>query len=77
MTLIRRLIALEAELRPPDQRAREEAISEAARRVINAVNALAAGLPPSCPVEHALVRHQLDIGAAIAELLEHRRARAR
>jgi hypothetical protein len=70
-----RLAALERLLGSDHGRQRriEEAVAEAARKVINAVNHLAAGHAPTCPVEHALVDNDLDILAAIEQVLEARR----
>jgi hypothetical protein len=71
-----RLAALEQRLGPPDPRRREEALAEASRRVINATNYFAAGGAPSCPVEHALVDNQLDIAAAVEQVLAARRGKS-
>jgi hypothetical protein len=45
--------------------------------VINAINHLAGGGRPTCPVEHALVDNELGIVAALEQVLEARRRQER
>ena len=68
-----RLDRLERRLRPSGRQSR--AIGDASRRIIAAIDWLAAGGAPWSEVEHALVRNELDPVAAIEALLEARRDR--
>jgi hypothetical protein len=71
-----RIVRLEQRLaRKPDPRARAEAVAEASKRIIAAVDALDAGLPPTTWFERALVDNDSDIPATLRQIAAAIRAR--